>query len=968
MSIPRIFFQTSKLPLEPYIVKMTKAMLPQDWIYRHFLDEDIVHFLNSHQLKEYPGALEVFRSLKRGEHKADFFRYYFLFVKGGVFMDSDAMIYRPINEIVRDYKFFSVNSTMVPGTIFQGILGSEPRNPLIGKALEFFFKGDFSVLDSDYHFLCKQLYLLYQEIPEKEGYHLLEESPDQEGDKILDGQKVSFRHFWRNKEEIPRTPEIQKSRNLVYCCVFYNKDYFRLLDLLLKSLRMYSFEGDFDFLVITQKEFEPLVKEIGRTLDLDLKTFCLDFSTIFQAACARLFIFDYPELDGYEKLLYLDTDILIKASLDPVFQILDGSKDILYGIESGTIESLNFGGQFFNFNQIDKSLTGINSGTLLFFNSQIIKSLFQRIRVHLEFFTQSGQQPPYCMDQPFINFHAIKDNLYDNKIMNSYVSLFENNDTVDNYTTSSICHFSFPIGNFAHKYNRMCDFFDKTLNRKTSSGDDVVMDVIGKKFSWGPGYIKFIINYDGRYKLETPWGQGSFRIIDKFTLSATWNNYVHVLKFNKEFTEFISIRSYPKDFEFSRGFLIETYLNIYGDSHAMLSFKDLKLDHRNLFEFGRTMYRLGRDNHIINFKIEHNHIDRIFCLAYGEVDVRAHIGKQVYYGRHHETVCKELVEGYFKTIQSNIKEYRAIIIVGISPPTDPVDHNRADHTHKPVIPFEGTNRDRLIYTVEMNRLLSLYCKKYGYIYFNPYQYYEREDGCLNYALSDKCLHIGDTTHFQKAFSILYKTLSIPIIPVVLHTCDKYKQFWNPWFYYFKKHVKPPFKIYFLSEEEDPDFIDEVIVIKTGKGEWGERLIRGFNLIPESYIYYMQEDFWACKPIDLSIFLEPFIKYSMDALRISNDSYLYTLENVKSETDLFKFSQNSGYLMTHQFSLWDKSYFMQFINSNDDPWKNEIEQSDVLSKLYHSIYLIKNAWYNATVRKGSLEAIGIQMIEEMNSKN
>ena len=60
--------------------------------------------------------------------------------------------------------------------------------------------------------------------------------------------------------------------------------------------------------------------------------------------------------------------------------------------------------------------------------------------------------------------------------------------------------------------------------------------------------------------------------------------------------------------------------------------------------------------------------------------------------------------------------------------------------------------------------------------------------------------------------------------------------------------------------------------------------------------------------------------------------------------------------------------MQFINSNDDPWKNEIEQSDVLSKLYHSIYLIKNAWYNATVRKGSLEAIGIQMIEEMNSKN
>ncbi|NBP66207.1 MAG: hypothetical protein EBU66_16345 [Bacteroidetes bacterium] len=78
--IPKLFFQTSKGPLEPYIVKMTKAMIPSDWIYRHFLDSDIVHFLKSHPLKEFPGALEVFQKLKRGEHKADFFRYYFLFV------------------------------------------------------------------------------------------------------------------------------------------------------------------------------------------------------------------------------------------------------------------------------------------------------------------------------------------------------------------------------------------------------------------------------------------------------------------------------------------------------------------------------------------------------------------------------------------------------------------------------------------------------------------------------------------------------------------------------------------------------------------------------------------------------------------------------------------------------------------------------------------------------------------------
>ena len=758
--IPKIFFQTSKSHLEPYIVKMTKAMLPSDWVYRHFLDQDIVHFLKSHPLKEFPGALEVFKSLKRGEHKADFFRYYFLFCKGGVFMDSDAMIYRPIDQITKDYKFISVNSRIVPGTFFQGILGAEPRNPLIGKALEFFFKGDLSALDSDYHYLCKDIYRLFQEIPEKEGYHLLEESPDQGGDKILDGQELSFRHFWRNKEEIPRNPELKKSRNLVYCCVFYNKDYFRLLDLLLKSLKMYSSEGDFDFLVITQKQFEPLVKEIGRTLDLDLKTFCLEFSTIFQAACARVFIFDYPEIQAYEKLLYIDTDILIKAPLDPVFQILDGAKDVLYGIESGTIESLNFGAQFFNFSQIDKSLTGINSGTLLFLNSIQMKSLFQRIRAHLEFFTQSGQKPPYCMDQPFINFHAIKDNLYDNQILNPHVSLFENNDTVDNYTTSSICHFSFPIGNFGHKYNRMCEFLHKTLHRKTSDGS--MLDLSGKKFSWGQGYIKFIVNFEGIFKVETPWGQGSFRIISSNTVCAFWNNFFHILQFNPQFTEYNSIRTDPRDFEFSRGYLIESYLNIYGDSHAALSLKNLQIDHRNLFQFSRTMYRIGRDNQIINFKPEHNSKERIFCLAYGEVDVRGHVGKQVHYGRHHETVCRELVDAYFLTIKRNITEYKAIIIMAISPPTSAKDHEpckiHVDAVGGP-IPFVGTDSDRIIYRNFINKLLEEACRIHGYIFFNPYDPYTREDGTLKYELSDKCIHVGKNALILSEFEKLMTSIA-----------------------------------------------------------------------------------------------------------------------------------------------------------------------------------------------------------------
>ena len=756
---------------------MIKIQLTDEWTYMHFLDSDILNFFKEHPLEEFPGVSEKFKSLKHGEHKADLFRYYFLFLKGGVFMDSDAMIYSPIDSIIKDYRFFSVRSACVAGSIFQGILGAEPGNPLIYRALKSFYLMDASVLESNYHVLCKELFTFYQEIVEENAgnrhennsqYKLYNERPAYidnnirknkylfTGDMILNDEgDTIFKHYWLNKEGIPNT---LKSKNLIYACVFYNKDYFKLLDLLLKSMKLYS-SYPFDFLVMTSPEFEPEVKRISRDLDLNsdlnLKIFCLDFKTIFQAACARLFIFDYPEISGYEKLLYLDTDIIIKGDLAPLFTL--PIEDLLHGIESGNIWSKSFGGQFFNFGKIDQNLTGINSGTLLFFNSENIKNLFGRINNHIKQFTDDGNQPPYCMDQPFINFHAIKDSLYNNQILNPLVSLFEGNETVDNYETSAICHFSFPIGNFGHKFHRMCNFFSKTLS--ISYNSYTPPEIVGKKYSWGPGkgsgFIKFVIDATWNLVAETTWGKGTVKVLNPTWFIVEWQNHKHVLKFNDELTNFISIRIQPNDFDFMSGSQIPSALNLYGDSHALLLFNGLQVEHRNLFTFGKTMFRVGCDQSIVNFKDSHNDPEQIFCLVYGEVDVRAHIGKQVYYGRHHMQVCKDLVETYMKAIKTNITKYKAIIIVAVPPPVDPSDHK---HVHKEPLPFVGTNSDRVIYTNEMNTMLEIACKENGYHFFDPFAFYKREDKMLNFTLSDGCIHIGKNEHFLETFIRLYQTL------------------------------------------------------------------------------------------------------------------------------------------------------------------------------------------------------------------
>ena len=99
--------------------------------------------------------------------------------------------------------------------------------------------------------------------------------------------------------------------NLVYACVFYNADYFKLLELLLLSMRMYSSTDTFDLVILTSPEFESRLNELSSRIGLKVTAMCVSLTTIFEAACARLRIFDYKDISKYDTILYLDTDIII---------------------------------------------------------------------------------------------------------------------------------------------------------------------------------------------------------------------------------------------------------------------------------------------------------------------------------------------------------------------------------------------------------------------------------------------------------------------------------------------------------------------------------------------------------------------------------------------------------------------------------------------------------------------------------
>ena len=191
-------------------------------------------------------------------------------------------------------------------------------------------------------------------------------------------------------------------------------------------------------------------------------------------------------------------------------------------------------------------------------------------------------------------------------------------------------------------------------------------------------------------------------------------------------------------------------LYIFGDSHANYNFRGLPFPNINLYENSMTMHRIGRDG-IVNFTPTFCSPDSIFIFAYGEVDCRCHVGKQVRLGRVFEDVCKELVDAYIHTVKTQILVFKKIILCSIVPPMSNRYYILPSDFPFPMI---GDDAERVKTTQYVNTLLKEACTSHGYVFLDIYEYYAEEDKTLRYDLSDKIVHIINNTHIHTALQTI----------------------------------------------------------------------------------------------------------------------------------------------------------------------------------------------------------------------
>jgi predicted O-methyltransferase YrrM len=149
----------------------------------------------------------------------------------------------------------------------------------------------------------------------------------------------------------------------------------------------------------------------------------------------------------------------------------DIENEKVYALPEDTIYREDFGGWYFDMSDEEKhKMMGINSGILLWKNTDKIKEIFNNIIEHIAIEKKNPRngRMPRSADQPFINYHLIKDGNYDLKLITKYALLYPQTSLYPKQSDIILCHFAWPFGDPKNKKDRMSQYMSSILNSYTN--------------------------------------------------------------------------------------------------------------------------------------------------------------------------------------------------------------------------------------------------------------------------------------------------------------------------------------------------------------------------------------------------------------------------------------------------------------------------------------------------------------------
>jgi hypothetical protein len=214
----KLILQTSRnKPSQEHIDKLMGHA--PGWAYSHFNDEEIIDFFNKNPILGFEDISIKFYQIRRGEHRADLFRYYYIYLNGGLFLDYDLDLLQDINLSILDYDFVSAEIRVTDPSIarttnrsraFNGYMYANKNHPIIYRALLHLYNIDIDDIgpsdsgwDSRYHIVCEQLYHIINSTSDIGKIKMYRISDNPEGSFIFDNESIIAQHLPSKKDGIP---------------------------------------------------------------------------------------------------------------------------------------------------------------------------------------------------------------------------------------------------------------------------------------------------------------------------------------------------------------------------------------------------------------------------------------------------------------------------------------------------------------------------------------------------------------------------------------------------------------------------------------------------------------------------------------------------------------------------------------------------------------------------------------------
>lgn len=217
------------------------------------------------------------------------------------------------------------------------------------------------------------------------------------------------------------------------------------------------------------------------------------------------------------------------------------------------------------------------------------------------------------------------------------------------------------------------------------------------------------------------------------------------------------------------------------------------------------------------------------------------------------------------------------------------------------------------------------------------------------------------------------------VTVLMLTCKKFEQCWEPFFILFKKYwPNCPFE---LIMGTDSGNYDKIKTIEVGEDlGWIKNCLYILKKIKSKKVIIFFEDFLPCEPFN-SKRIEELVQIS-----INNNIGCLRLQpcpgptiDWEKDTSLGVLEKNAPYRFSWQTAIWDREFLISLLDPNETPWQTEIngsKRTNLTNREFISVKrgesptpyiitaIVKGKWLDSAIEFLKTEGISIKNITKV----